>query len=98
MFLKNTEWSKRLLVFIETMLILTFILVCISVHQGLLDGLVAWIAGIFSLATIAFGFYYWKAKCENLKKYTKNLTKEEIEKIAIAYDRLFYGVNKDEDI
>ena len=71
------EFSKRLLIFIELFIFMTFILVCIAVFKGMAEGLVAWISGLFGLATIAFGFYYWKAKNENLNKYSKTMDKEE---------------------
>lgn len=31
------------------------------------------IAGIFGLASTAFGFYYWKAKNENCAKYGNHI-------------------------
>lgn len=34
--------------------------------------LVTLIERIFALATIAVGFYFWKAKCENLHKYKQD--------------------------
>lgn len=71
------EFSKRLLIFIELFIFMTFILVCTSVFKGMIEGLVAWMTGLFSLASIAFGFYYWKAKNENLNKYSKTMDKEE---------------------
>lgn len=77
--LKNAEWSKKLLIFIELLIIATFILVCIAVFNGDASALVALITGVFSLASLAFGFYYWKAKNENIRKYAKNLNKEQIE-------------------
>lgn len=77
--LKNAEWSKKLLIFIELLIIATFILVCIAVFKGDASALVALITGVFSLASLAFGFYYWKAKNENIKKYAKNLNKDQIE-------------------
>ena len=77
--LKNAEWSKKLLIFIELLIIATFILVCIAVFKGDASALVALITGVFSLASLAFGFYYWKAKNENIKKYAKTLNKEQIE-------------------
>lgn len=38
------------------------------------------IGGIFGLATTAFGFYYWKAKAENLAKFGRQdeITDEEV--------------------
>ena len=77
--LKNAEWSKKLLVFIELLIIATFVLVCIAVFKDDASALVALITGVFSLASLAFGFYYWKAKNENIKKYAKTLNKEQIE-------------------
>ena len=75
------EFSKRLLVFLELFICMTFVLVCIAVFKGLIDGLVAWLSGLFGLASIAFGFYYWKAKNENILKYANNLDKETYEKL-----------------
>lgn len=77
--LKNAEWSKKLLVFIELLIIATFVLVCVAVFKGDASALVALITGVFSLASLAFGFYYWKAKNENIKKYAKSLNKDQIE-------------------
>lgn len=77
--LKNAEWSKKLLVFIELLIIATFVLVCIAVFKGDASALVALITGVFSLASLAFGFYYWKAKNENIRKYAKTLNKDQIE-------------------
>lgn len=79
--LKNVEFSKRLLVFIEILVISVFILVFISVLMGDSSPLVALITGVFSLASIAFGFYFWKAKNENIRKYAKNLSKEQFEQM-----------------
>lgn len=79
--LKNAEWSKRLLVFIEVLILLTLILVCVSTFEGLVDPLVAFITGVFTLASIAFGFYYWKAKNENIRKYAKELDADTYKKM-----------------
>ena len=84
------EFSKRLLVFLELFILMTFILVCITVLNGSAEALVAWLAGLFSLATIAFGFYYWKAKNENLNKYAKTLDTE-------TYDKLITLIKKYEE-
>ena len=75
------EFSKRLLVFLELFICMTFVLVCIAVFKGLIDGLVAWLSGLFGLASIAFGFYYWKAKNENIRKYATTLDKETYENL-----------------
>ena len=79
--LKNAEWSKKLLVFIEVLIIAVFILVMIATLKGDASALVALITGVFSLASLSFGFYYWKAKNENIRKYARTLTTEDAELI-----------------
>ena len=93
--LKNAEWSKKLLVFIELLIIATFILVMIATIQGDASALVALITGVFSLASIAFGFYYWKAKNENIRKYAKEIDKKDINKIVAVYNAIFSEDNND---
>ena len=92
--LKNAEWSKKLLVFIELLIIATFVLVMIATIQGDASALVALITGVFSLASLAFGFYYWKAKNENIRKYAKEIDKKDINKIVAVYDAIFSEDNK----
>lgn len=86
--LKNIEFSKKLLVFIECLVIALFVLTCIAVFKGDASALVALITGVFSLAGIAFGFYFWKAKNENIRKYAKNVTWDEVEKVGSLYNEL----------
>lgn len=77
--LKNAEWSKKLLVFIQALIVAVFVLVCISVFMGDSSPLTALITGTFTLASLSFGFYYWKAKNENIRKYAKSLNKDQID-------------------
>ena len=77
--LKNAEYSKKLLVFIEVLIIAVFVLVCVSVFMGDSSPLAALITGTFTLASLSFGFYYWKAKNENIRKYAKTLNKDQID-------------------
>lgn len=86
--LKNAEFSKKLLYFVTDMIVLTFVVVIISIFLGMGEPLVVFITGLFSLATIAFGFYYWKAKAENINKYAKAIDKETMEKIVSYYDHI----------
>lgn len=92
--LKNMEWSKKLLVFVEILILGTYILVIISTCKGLTDPLTAFISGVFALASFSFGFYYWKAKNENIRKYAKTLNKEDIEYIASLYTALMESEDK----
>ena len=79
--LKNAEWSKKLLVFIEILIIAVFVLVMIATFKGDASALVALITGVFSLASLSFGFYYWKAKNENIRKYAKTLNNEQFDQM-----------------
>ena len=79
--LKNIEFSKRLLLFVQVLIIPLFILTTVATFKGYIDALVAMITGVFSLASIAFGFYFWKAKNENIRKYAKSLNKEQIKQM-----------------
>lgn len=92
--LKNAEFSKKLLYFVTDMIVLTFVAVIISVFLGMSEPLVVFITGLFSLASIAFGFYYWKAKNENIRKYAKEIDKKDINKIVAVYDAIFSEDNK----
>lgn len=92
--LKKAEWSKKLLVFIELLIIATFILVMIATIMGDTSALVAMITGVFSLASLAFGFYYWKAKNENIRKYAQHLDKKDINKVVAMYDAILSGEDK----
>lgn len=92
--LKNAEFSKKLLVFVEALILALFVLVTVATFKGLVDALVAFITGVFSLATIAFGFYFWKAKNENIRKYAKGLDYEDIRKVVKMYDAVFKEDNR----
>lgn len=98
--LKNAEFSKKLLVFIEALILAVFVLVCVSVAMGDSSPLVALITGVFSLASLAFGFYYWKAKNENIRKYAKTLNKDQIDQCVKIADMLLSerGGGHEEDI
>lgn len=92
--LKNAEFSKKLLVFIEFLIIALFVLVTVATFKGLVDALVAMVTGVFSLASFAFGFYFWKAKNENIRKYAKSVSDQDAEKIIRIYHEIFKEDNK----
>ncbi len=92
--LKKAEFSKKLLYFVTDMIVLTFVAVVISVFLGMSEPLVVFITGLFSLATIAFGFYYWKAKNENIRKYAEKVDKKDINKVVAMYDAILSGEDK----
>lgn len=92
--LKNAEFSKKLLYFVTDMIVLTFVAVVISIFLGMSEPLVVFITGLFSLASIAFGFYYWKAKNENIRKYAEKVDKKDINKVVAMYDAILSGEDK----
>lgn len=87
--LKNTEFSKRLLYFVEFIIIFICALTAVSVFMGMYEPLTTLITGVFALASIAYGFYYWKAKNENIRKYAKGIDKETLDKLEILLDKYF---------
>lgn len=92
--LKKGEFSKRLLYFVTDMIVLAFVAVVISMFLGMSEPLVVFITGLFSLASIAFGFYYWKAKNENIRKYAQQIDKKDINKVVAMYDAILSGEDK----
>jgi hypothetical protein len=85
------EFSKKLLVFIECLIIALFILTAVATFKGYVDALVSLITGVFSLASIAFGFYFWKAKNENIRKYAKTLNDDQIKQMIKIADIIQSG-------
>lgn len=67
---KNLTFSKRILYVLTigtaAVILATFILAAAFRDLSPLQYI---IVGMFSLCDIAVGFYYWKAKAENVRKY-----------------------------
>ena len=67
---KKLETSKLLLLVLLVGLgIITLSTIVFSLSIKEPSPLVALIEGYIKLCSIAVGFYYWKAKCENMQKY-----------------------------
>ena len=79
MIMKKWEYSKRLL-FMVWILLIILLPVCIvtSVIISDISPIREYVIGAFSLASLSHGFYYWKAKNENLHKYGRD---EEIKNV-----------------
>lgn len=77
----KVDASKRILRYIIVLICYVSALTAIALFKGFEQALIALITGVFSLASIAVGFYYWKAKNENLNKYAKKLDKDTYEKL-----------------
>lgn len=68
--LKNYEMSKRIIYVLAYLIFaLLPIVLIVSLVTGDASALSQYVIGVFGLATVAVGFYYWKAKNENLHKY-----------------------------
>lgn len=92
------EFSKKLLYFIMDLILVLFVLVIVSLFTGNTDALTALIAGVFSLGSVAFGFYFWKAKNENIIKCLGKTDKETMKKLERLYDSLYKGDNEDDEV
>lgn len=70
---KHWEYSKKLLCIVW---ILIVILLPVSIAATFICNDTAllreYIIGAFALASVSHGFYYWKAKNENLHKYGRD--------------------------
>lgn len=96
--LKNTEWSKRITLFVALFIMLSFVVVIIATFKGLEQPLVVFTTGLFTLADIVAGFYFWKAKNENLRKYARSLSNEDLDKIIKCWSNFEGGKNDDKGI
>lgn len=68
--LKNMEMSKRILYVLGYLIaVLLPLVVVVSLVTKDASALSQYVVGVFALASVAVGFYYWKAKNENLHKY-----------------------------
>ena len=70
--MKRAETSKVILLFTDILCVIITIISIIAVFV-LKDTspLMYLIPGIFGLTATSHGFYYWKAKAENIAKYQK---------------------------
>ena len=89
--LKNFEMSKRILYVLGYLIaILLPVVVIVSLVTKDASALSQYVIGVFALASVAVGFYYWKAKNENLHKhkdedsfvYFQQRLDEELDKLA----------------
>lgn len=75
---KSKEMSKRLLIIvIALVLVLLPIAFLTAIITGSDNVMSQYIIGAFGLASIAVGFYFWKAKNENLHKYANKYSEDE---------------------
>ena len=71
---KKMETSKKLLLFAIALILYISAIATIAVFVlGDSAPLEYLIGGVFALASTAYGFYFWKAKNENISKYGNNV-------------------------
>lgn len=71
---KKMETSKKLLIYAMVLVVVISIIATIAVFVlGDSAPLEYLIGGVFALASTAYGFYFWKAKNENISKYGNNV-------------------------
>ena len=70
--LHNATTSKIIICSLFIYIILLTPIVTYIAILGNADPLTETVRGVFVLTSIAVGFYYWKAKCENLHKYKQD--------------------------
>lgn len=66
---RKHETSKVILIALYSSVGIMIPIVVILAFMGVSSPLEITLTGLFSLSSIATGFYYWKAKAENMHKY-----------------------------
>lgn len=78
--MKKFEFSKVILIMVyATAVIFTGILAWLAYLGIDISAVANVILSIWGLVSVAVGFYYWKAKAENLMKIAKEMPQEIIE-------------------
>lgn len=69
---RKIETSKMILITLASSLGILIPVVVILAFMGVSSPLDITMTGMFTLTTTAVGFYYWKAKAENMHKYNRD--------------------------
>lgn len=83
------EFSKKIFNIVITLFIIVlFYSMALMWKTGTTDGLMYLIPSVGTLASVTIGFYYWKAKMENMIKLGKenNITLDEVKEIELNMD------------
>lgn len=83
------EFSKKIFNIVITLFIVViFYAMALMWKTDTTDGLMYLIPAVGTLASVTVGFYYWKAKMENMVKLSKenDMTLEEIKEIESTMD------------
>ena len=66
------DTSKMILIMLSIYISILTPFVLLVALFGYYEPLTRMIEGTFALTSIAVGFYYWKAKCENMHKFKQD--------------------------
>ena len=97
---EKLEFSKKIFI-----IVITILIVVIAYSMALMwktdntDGLNVLIPSVFTLANVCIGFYFWKAKMENVIKLSKenNMTIDEVKELEEDIDDYEVDFNESED-
>lgn len=93
------EFSKKIFNIVITLFIIVlFYSMALMWKTNTTDGLMYLIPAVGTLASVTVGFYYWKAKMENMVKLGKenNMTMEEVKEIEMNMDN--YNVKPESEV
>ena len=88
------EFSKKIFNIVITLFIIViFYAMALMWKTNTTDGLMYLIPDVGALASVTIGFYYWKAKMENIVKLSKenNIPIDEIKSVQVDMDN--YDIN-----
>ena len=88
------EFSKKIFdIDITLFIIVIFYAMALMWQTNTTDGLMYLIPAVGTLASVTIGFYYWKAKMENIVKLSKenNMSIDEIKSVQVDMDN--YDIN-----
>lgn len=93
------EFSKRIFNIVITLFIIViFYAMALMWKTNTTDGLMYLIPAVGTLASVTIGFYYWKAKMENMIKLSKenNITLDKVKEIESNMDD--YDVKSESEV
>ena len=88
------EFSKKIFNIVITLFIIViFYAMALMWKANTTDGLMYLIPSVGTLASVTIGFYYWKAKMENIVKLSKenDMSIDEIKSVQVDMDN--YDIN-----
>ena len=94
----SKEFSKKIINIVITLFIIViFYAMALMWKTETTDGLMYLIPAVGTLASVTVGFYYWKAKMENMVKLSKenDIALEEIKEIESTMDD--FNVNSESE-